>query len=125
MAVKAYEFSRTYSMERDILLRFKEYAVTNICGFTVPQLVGYDDDLMVIEMSVVSPPFVLDFAKCYLDRRPDFSAEVIAEWMAERCELFEPDQWSTVLLVMSELEKMGVYSYDARPSNIAFLDDDP
>ena len=43
--------------------------------------------------------------------------------MAEQQSLFKPDQWSTVLLVMAELEKMGVYSYDARPSNIAFRED--
>jgi hypothetical protein len=72
-------------------------------------------------MSIVSPPFCLDFAKCYLDIPPDFSAEVMAETRAFQRELFDEDQWSKVLLVMHELEKLGVYSYDARPSNISFL----
>jgi len=33
-----------------------------ILGFHVPQLLGADDELMAIEMTIVSPPYLLDFA---------------------------------------------------------------
>jgi len=34
----------------------------------IPKLIGYDDDLLTIEMTIVSPPFCLDSAGAYLDR---------------------------------------------------------
>ena len=123
-AVKAYEFARGYATERDIYLRFAGEGLREIAGFSVPVIIDSDDTLKIVEMSFVNPPFCLDFAKCYLDRRPDFSAEVLAETRAAQRELFDEDQWSKVLLVMHRLEQFGVYSYDARPSNIAFLMDD-
>jgi hypothetical protein len=39
---------------------------------------------MVIEMTIVSRPFVLDFAGAYLDSPPEFSAEIWSEWEAEK-----------------------------------------
>jgi hypothetical protein len=55
----------------------------------VPQLVHYDDELLAIEMTIVSPPFCLDFGGAYLDRPPDYSPEVWADWEAEKSDLFE------------------------------------
>ncbi len=41
--------------------------VTQVLGFNVPQLLGYDADLLVLEMTVVQQPVVLDFAEVRLD----------------------------------------------------------
>jgi hypothetical protein len=49
-----------------------------VLGFNVPQLIGFDDELHVIEMTVVKRPFVLDFAAAYLDVRPEFPEDVWA-----------------------------------------------
>ena len=65
-AVKAYGFERGYATERDIYIRFSEENVSEIASFAVPWLIDFDDSLMVVEMTFVNPPFVLDFAKCYL-----------------------------------------------------------
>jgi len=34
--------------------------------------VRFADDLLAIEMTIVTPPFILDFAGAYLDPAPDF-----------------------------------------------------
>lgn len=88
-----------------------------MCGCAVPRLVEYDDQLFVIEMTIVKPPFVLDFASAYLDQPPDFSSEVVDEWKREKDEQFEK-QWPDVQLILFELEKIGVYLRDVHPGNI-------
>jgi hypothetical protein len=85
-AVKAHERERFYLRERNIYLRLMEHSVTHIRGAEVPQLVDRDNELWVIEMTIVSRPFVLDFAGAYLDQEPDFSDEVLADWRAEKQE---------------------------------------
>ena len=60
-------------------------------GLRVPRLLQFDDDLWVIEMTIVSRPFVLDFAGAYLDMPPDFSDEVMADWHAENARRRNPE----------------------------------
>src|SRR5436305_11753147 len=83
-AVKVHEREACYLRERDIYLRLKERGIKEIRGCTVPRLIGYDDQLWIIEISLVSPPYVLDFAGAYLDWKPDFSDEVMADWRADK-----------------------------------------
>ncbi len=78
-AVKGHERQPAYERERDVYLRLRECDVTGIRGCYVPALIDYDDELWVIEMTVVGRPFVLDFAGAYLDSAPDFSEEVLAD----------------------------------------------
>jgi hypothetical protein len=86
----------------------------------VPELINYEYHLQAIEMSVVSPPCVLDFGKTRLDQPADYSPEVRADAEAMERELFEPDQWKQVGRIRVALRMLGVYYYDARPSNIIF-----
>src|SRR5262245_3676785 len=60
-AVKAHQRETEYLRERDVYMRLLECDIAKIRGFDVPQLLAYDDELWVIEMTVVSRPFVLDF----------------------------------------------------------------
>ncbi len=53
-------------------LRLRELQVESIRGHAVPQLLHFDDEFLAIEMTIVSPPFCLDFGGAYLDRPPDF-----------------------------------------------------
>jgi hypothetical protein len=77
-AVKVHAPDRPYyARERDIYLRLRECDVTEIRGFNVPRLVDYDDRIWVIEMAIVQPPFVLDFAGAYLDEKPDWSGDTM------------------------------------------------
>lgn len=88
VAIKVHERQPDYQRERDVYLRLKAYEITKIRGCTVPELLGCDDELYVIQMTVVTQPFVLDFAGAYLDQPPDFSEEVLADWRAEKQEQF-------------------------------------
>jgi len=84
-AIKVHERERDYIRERDVYLRLQSHDVTSILEFDLPELLAYDDDLFAIEMTIVTPPFVLDFAGVYLDREPDFSEKVWAKkWRSER-----------------------------------------
>jgi hypothetical protein len=117
-AVKVHEREACYLRERDIYLRLKERGIKEIRGCTVPKLIGYDDNLWIIEMSLVARPYVLDFAGAYLDWSPDFSEEVMADWRADKQEQFGK-QWSEVLAILACLESYGIYIEDVSPSNIS------
>ena len=84
-------------------------------------LIRTDDELLVIEMTIVTRPFVLDFAGAYLDSAPDFSEEVWADWEQQKREQFR-DRWKTVRAVMDAFEELDIYLADITPSNIAFKD---
>ncbi len=94
-------------------------------GFAIPELIGHNDSLLVIEMRIVAPPFLLDFAKAYLDQRPDFSETTLAEWEDDCKERFGVGRWRTVRSLIWGLERYGIYYYDAKPGNIAFTNDEP
>lgn len=71
-AVKAVERLRNYTVERDCYQRLLDADISMIDGLNVPRLVGFDDELQIIEMEIVKPPYLLDFGKAHLDARPDF-----------------------------------------------------
>jgi|SRR5947209_391492 len=121
VAVKVHEREPDYKRERDIYLRLRQNGVETVSGFSVPELVAYDDELWAIEMTVVDRPFVLDFAGAYLDRPPDFSDEVLADWSAEKQEQFG-DHWPEVRAVVGSFEQFGVYLIDVNAGNISFAD---
>lgn len=106
-----------YAREREIYLRLMEHGVIEVLGFHVPQLHAFDDELMALEIAIVQPPFVIDFAGAYLDERPDFSPEVLAEWEVEKQEQFG-ENWSKAKAVVTAFQRYGVYLSDVSPNNI-------
>jgi hypothetical protein len=48
-------------------------------------------------MTIVFPPCVLDFAKSYVDRPPDYPVEALADWEAENAACGPP---TAILLVL-------------------------
>jgi hypothetical protein len=72
-------------------------------------------------MTIVSRPFVLDFAGAYLDSPPAFSDEIWNEWESEKRDQFE-DRWPKVQAILSALEEFDIHMVDVSPSNIAFVD---
>ena len=101
--------------------RLRDAGVSEILEFNVPQLIRFDDELRIIEMSIVTRPFVLDFAGAWLDTPPDFPDETWAEWEAEKREQFGT-LWPRVQAVLEALEALDIHMVDVSPSNIAFLD---
>jgi hypothetical protein len=61
-AIKAFNAREFYFRERAAYERLREAGVSEVLGFHVPQLIRLDNDLHVIEMTIVTRPFVLDFA---------------------------------------------------------------
>ena len=120
-AIKAHRELDPYLREREAYERLRRAGVTEILGFNVPQFVHADNDLRVIEMTIVARPFVLDFAGAYLARRPDFSEEAWAEWTSEKREQFDV-RWPVVQRVLAALEEFGIHMLDVSPGNIAFAD---
>lgn len=121
VAIKVLRFDELYLREKQAYQRLGRMAVTTMLGFNVPQLVGYDDGLRIVEMTIVKRPFVLDFAGAYLDTRPEFPMDVWADWAADKREQFE-GRWPVVQKVLAAFEGLGIYLLDVSPSNIAFLD---
>jgi hypothetical protein len=120
-AVKAYESTVKYDRELECYQRFARGKVRSIHGLAVPELIAYSHVLHVIEMRIVTPPFLLDFAKAHLDVKPDFPDEVIADWEQEGIENFG-ERWGDVKIILYELQRHGIYYYDAKPGNINFGD---
>jgi hypothetical protein len=120
-AVKAHLSADPYFRERAVYERLKQAGVSDLLGFHVPQFIRADDDVLVIEMTIVTRPFVLDFAGAYLDTLPEFSPEIWAEWEAEKREQFG-ERWRTVRALMDAFEELDIHLVDVTPGNIGFLD---
>lgn len=118
-AVKVLERVDSYRRERDAYRRLQEHGVWNIAGLAVPQLIDHHDTLQVVEMTIVFPPCILDFAKAYLDHPPDYPAEAVRDWEVETAEMFA-DKWPTVLSILGWLRTYGIHYFDAKPGNIRF-----
>jgi hypothetical protein len=120
-AIKAYRREEDYLREVGVYHRLKEKKIAHIRGHHVPQLLGCDENWLVLEMTLVTRPFVLDFAGAYLDRAPDFSEEVMADWRADKQEQFGK-RWPEVQAILAVLETHGIFMEDVHPGNIAFAD---
>ena len=118
-ALKAHRYLEPYQRERAVYERLHDAGVTEILGFHVPQFLRADDQHLVIEMTIVTRPFVLDFAGAYLDAPPDFSEAIWAEWEVEKREQFE-GRWAEVQAVLGALEALDIHMVDVSPSNISF-----
>lgn len=62
-AIKALYHQKNFDHELEYYLRLKRANVQRIGLFDVPILEDYDTRLMVLEMSIVQPPYLLDSAK--------------------------------------------------------------
>ncbi len=118
--IKSLRFDKLYLRERDVYLRIKENHIEKIEGFTIPALLDFDDQLWVVEMEIVSPPFVVDFAGAGLDTTSsDYPPEVYEEWEREKREQFG-ENWPKVLSILSGFRRFGIYLADVKPGNIEF-----
>ena len=118
-AVKVCERLKNYELELACYQRFQIEKIWQVAGLAVPELRGFSDEFQVIEMSIVQPPYLLDFGKVYLDQPLPYAddQEVMANWQSECEELFE-DRWPEVQGVLEELKRFGIYYADPKPANI-------
>ncbi len=109
-AVKVLENERNYRNEITCYQRLNEAGVYEIAGLAVPLLIDHDDNLMVVEMEIVQPPFLLDFGKVYLDNPPEYLSDVqsMANSYRDWQEWFG-DRWDEIPYILALLQKHGIY----------------
>ena len=113
---------RPFERECHVYQRLREEQTTRIRGFNVPRLLRIDEEFRAIEMTIVRPPFLLDFADAHLDEPPDFSEYVLRQWEEDKAEVFG-ERWPEVTRVLAALQALDIYLLDVNPRNISFLDD--
>lgn len=119
-AVKTHFSEPSFRAESEVHRCLDELRVSEVAGFAVPRLVRLDESLLAIEMSIVSPPYVLDFGGAEIgDDPPEFPEDTLALWEQERREQFG-DCWPVVRHVIAEFQKLGIHLLDVSPGNIAF-----
>ncbi len=119
-AVKAFIRQEPYERELACYRRLMDRQVLDVRGHHVPQLINWDDELLIIEMTIVQQPFLLDFASAYLGVAPDFPPEVIEHWHMEKSEQFG-ERWEDVLRILAVLRgHYGIHLLDVNPGNITF-----
>jgi hypothetical protein len=122
-AVKVFRHDGPFRKEAAAYARLAERGVLDVNGHRVPQVERVDDGLLAIEMTIVQPPFVLDFASAYLDQAaPEFPEDVMEEWLARKREEFGLN-WPRVAGVLAALRRFGIHMTDVHPGNIGFSDD--
>jgi hypothetical protein len=119
-ALKLHRDADAYHREKAVYERLREKGIDAILGFEIPVPLRFDDELMAIEMSIVTPPFVLDFASAILDAPPEFSEEIWADWEVTKRDQFGSN-WERVLTILAALRDHGIFMLDPSPGNIRFL----
>jgi hypothetical protein len=118
--VKAFERPRQYGAELGCYQRLREQNVRKIGRFFIPRLIDWDEELLVIEISLLtSPPYILDFGKAYLDFAPEHSEETWAEHESQQRDWWG-EKYPEVLALLWQLEQIGIHYRDAKPGNIEF-----
>lgn len=120
-AVKALIHEPLYRRELAVYQRFKDAGLKRIDIFNIPELLGFSDELCVIEMTFVSAPFVLDFAGATIDKPSACQLDIEAQQrVAERF----GDDWTTVVFMREQMKnKYGIYLNDVKPGNVTVRQD--
>ena len=123
-ALKAFHHQRNYLDKLESYQRLRAADIHELSGFAVPKLIGFEDELQVIEMSIVQPPYLLDFGKVYFDRPPTdiYDSRQLKEAENYAKQLFG-NQWPDVAGLLYTLrERFGIWYVDPKPANISFGD---
>jgi hypothetical protein len=119
-AIKIHVHQESYQPEIIAYIRLLDRNLTSVAGFQVPQLLDFDDELRAIEMTIVFPPYLLDFASAIIDRAPDLiedDGNTLADLVAERF----GERAAEVLFLQQQLVDLaGIYITDLHPHNIKF-----
>lgn len=123
-AVKIHATESSYIIERNAYMRLRELDVASVAGFSIPILCHYDDQLRAIEMSIVTPPYLVDFASAIFDIEPDFiedDGHTFEDFIRHRFD----DRAEAVLDLYYELAaRTGIYLPDMHSQNVKFSNAD-
>jgi hypothetical protein len=118
--IKAFHRVHNYRTELGCYQRLMEKGVAKIDGLSVPQLIEYSHELAIIEITLVQPPYLLDFGKAYLDEPAPYSPEQLEEWRDDWARYFPVEDLPRVRKVLAILKGYGIDYVDPKPWNIRF-----
>ena len=120
-AVKIFTAEETFARELKAYEKLSRLSIRKVAGHAVPQLMRASLELKAIEMTLVKPPFLLDFASAYpTSQVPDFPEDVWQDWHQQKQEEFG-DRWPDVQFVLSEFTRLtGLVILDTNCGNIRF-----
>lgn len=115
---KVCRHANLFERELAVYQRLTQLGLHQLQGFRIPSLLDQDAERWVLELSLVSPPFILDFAAASLGKQP---AEMeSAEWLDEKRRMFGAD-WADVRSAFGGLDGLrldGIHFPDVHLGNI-------
>ena len=118
-AIKVYNLQDGYRREKSVYKRLEERKVHSVQEMSIPRIVGWDDELLTFEMSIVHVPCVIDFGGAYLDTPPDHMTRD-AIWETQKSEEFG-ENWERAKSVIREIEhRVDIWLADINTGNIKF-----
>ena len=122
-AVKIFQYEEKFRREARAYARLRMREITEILGVAVPRMVKCNSELLVIEMTLVEPPFLLDFAQASIDKPFEFAEQEEDAWWAEKRSDFG-DQFERARDIFYALQQAsGIYYYDLAPRNLNLSQD--
>ena len=119
-ALKVHGYLESYRAERNAYIRFRDLEIEEVGGFAIPLLREFDDELFAIEMGIVAPPYIVDFASAFLDTPPDFiedQGHTLHDMIRQR---FDERADEVIGLYEDLIVSAGVYLSDFHRHNIKF-----
>ncbi|HVT91062.1 MAG TPA: hypothetical protein VHD56_19575 [Tepidisphaeraceae bacterium] len=124
-AVKFIYDESVYRRELRAYQVLRQLDIEEVNGFQIPGLIRFDDAFRSIEMSIVKPPFLLDFAASYTRleyERFEFTQEVLDERESYWSDIFGP-RWPIVRTTCDLFTReTGLILLDLSLNNIKFED---
>jgi hypothetical protein len=123
-ALKIHVIDSSYTVERNAYMRFRDLNVSNVAGFAIPKLLEFDDELLAIEMTGVTPPYLVDFASAIFDVEPDFiedDGHTFEDFIRTR---FDARADAVLDLYYELAARTGIYLTDMHSQNVKFSNAD-
>ena len=113
--IKVHRLFTTFDAEVLVYRRLAETNTHRLKGFTLPRMLHYDEDLLIVELSFVRPPYILDFGAARVSPRPpDFDLDRIEAEFARQ----HGRDWPDIRRLLEALMQLGIYYSDAHDQNI-------
>jgi len=119
-AIKVHLHADGFEREVAAYRRLQQHHVSAVLGFAVPEFIDANASLRVVEMTIVRPPYLLDFANARVDSPPDFDAEVMSEWWQRLADRFGDRLLDVRAVYETLIQQYGIYYFDLKPGNIEF-----
>lgn len=123
-AVKFFDNPNRFRRELEVYRLLDAKGIYEIAGHNIPALIGWNEEVSAIEMTIVERPFLLDFAGAKRPEEvPDFELHGVEEHIERMRELFG-NRWADALHVAEMFRQQTSFTLmDIHPGNIAFDDE--